>query len=275
MGERQTLLLEISYDGLAFHGIAPQPGLETVGGQLTRHLEALFEQRPRGLAVAARTDAGVSAQRNFVTCWVRDVGDLAARCERLSSSGLCPSLRVLGVWLVPRSVHARNGATCKHYRYRIEHGIATQPLPGRAAAQPHTWCIAPSLDPTAMIAAARSFIGTHDFASLRAPNCGAGSTVKTLQAVDVGATASQIVIDVVGDAFLRKMVRILVGTLAEVGAGLRSPQSMATLLEARRRDAAGLTAPARGLSLVDVHLNHPLSPPHSAQLYASRAPQSR
>jgi len=250
MDRRQTLLVELAYDGSAFHGVARQPGYATVSETLEHHLTEVFGVTPRGLAFAARTDRGVSALQNFATCWFRDIDGSAERLSRLKAQ--LPNLQVRGGTWVGRQVNARNSTEEKHYRYHIRAGLPQAELttgPGG-----HAWTIAPQLDVARMQRAAGAFVGTHDYSAFRASGCEGRDPIKTLGAVSVTSDGADIVIDVVGRAFLRKMVRILVGTLAEVGAGLRSVESVSALLETGDRQISGLTAPAHGLCLVSVQL---------------------
>lgn len=234
---------------MAFHGVARQPGYATVSETLERHLTAVLGTAPRALTFAARTDRGVSAEQNFATCWFRDIAPTEAMLTELPVSHA--DWRLTRARWVPRSVNARNGTLGKHYRYRITPNAT---LAQAAATGDSRWVIVPRLDVTAMRRAAQLLEGTHDFSAFRAAGCDGKDPLKTLDDVRVTETESEIVIDVYGRAFLRKMVRILVGTLAEVGAGLRRVESVSQLLAEGDRGQSGLTAPAHGLCLVSVEL---------------------
>src|SRR5690606_6665190 len=98
MGHRHTLLVEVAYDGAAFHGVAPQPGLPTVSEALERHLTSVFAAKPHALTFAARTDRGVSALQNFATCWFRDIAPSPERLLHLTAQ--LPGLHVRsGAWV--------------------------------------------------------------------------------------------------------------------------------------------------------------------------------
>jgi tRNA pseudouridine38-40 synthase len=243
---RQTLLLEVRYLGDYFYGVQPQGSLRTVGLELRERLERALGARANGLTFAARTDSGVSARQNFVTTWFRDVDDLPKRLLELERRTAEP-LQLLNVWPVPRSMHARNCALGKHYRYRIS----------QDPSQPRAWCAPVDLNAAAMQRAASLLVGRHDFSAFRSSQCGAKNPLKRLTQLTVAQRGPDTFIDVEGDGFLRHMVRILVGTLAEVGAGLRPWQDVASVLASRRRSSAGLTAPAEGLSLQRVDLRWP------------------
>lgn len=250
MARRHTLLLELSYDGSVFHGVARQPGYATVSETLEHHLFQVFGVEPKGLAFAARTDRGVSALQNYATCWFRDLGTSSEDPSRVTIA--LPGLQVhVGHW-VDRAINARTNSADKHYRYLIRDG-----LPKSEAAHvtsPRVWSMAPRLDVGLMQEAAAHLVGTHDYSAFRAAGCDGKDPIKTVTAIEVARTERGVAIDVAGTAFLRKMVRIIAGTLAEVGAGLRTVESVASVLRARDRRRAGLTAPGHGLCLMSVQL---------------------
>lgn len=246
---RHTLLVEVAYRGLAFHGVARQPGYATVSETVERHLTQVLGTAPRALTFAARTDRGVSAEQNFATCWFRDITPTQAELSALLVTHADWQL-TRARW-VARSVNARNGALGKHYRYRITPSATPA---GSTSTGDASWTIVPRLDVAAMRQAAALLEGRHDFSAFRAAGCEGKDPIKTLDSVSVSEHATDLVVDVRGRAFLRKMVRILVGTLAEVGAGLRSVESVSQLLLDGDRHHAGMTAPAHGLCLVSIEL---------------------
>lgn len=254
---RRQFLVRFGYDGSRFHGLQPQGALPTAGAALRERIEVAASQRARALSFAARTDAGVHALQNVATFWLSAPLDVDSMLTTLHRS------RDDGLWLVrgvevPHHVHARGSSRGKRYRYKIEFGVGEGEESSR-----YEWSIVPPLDVNAMREAANALVGTHDFTSFRAPRCSSSTPVKTIVSVRIsegGVTprgSFVVMVDIVGDAFLRKMVRILVGTLVEVGAGLREASEMADILAARSRTAAGLAAPARGLTLMQVGLAWP------------------
>lgn len=256
---RCQLLIRFGYDGARFQGVQPQaPGVPTAGLALKMRLQAAAAETPvKALNFAARTDAGVHALGNLATCYLRDVED--ERVEPLLRALTAPrddGLVDVRAWRVPPTVHARGIARGKHYRYVVADGVDA-PVDAPVDDVKTAWAIAPSLDVDRMRAAARHLVGTHDFASLRGGNCSASSTVKTLASVEVvrereSRAGGRVTIDVVGDAFLRKMMRNLAALLVEVGSGWREPDDVVAVLDARDRQAAGICAPAHGLTLVAV-----------------------
>lgn len=254
---RIQFLVRFGYDGSRFHGLQPQRHLPTAGAALRARLEEAAGQPARALCFAARTDAGVHAVSNAATFWLERPLDV----ERFLQAVSAP--RDDGLWLVhahetPTNVHARGSSRGKRYRYRLEDNCTTE-----ETTQRYAWHIAPTLHVDRLRQAASFLVGTHDFTSFRAPRCTASTPVKTLARVDVRGPFPTVgerrlfFIDLAGDAFLRKMVRILAGTLVEIGTGLREPDEMKAILEGRNRQLAGMAAPARGLVLLQVGMTWP------------------
>jgi tRNA pseudouridine38-40 synthase len=214
-------------------------------------LDALIEaggQKPKALCFAARTDKGVHALKNVATCWFPEGFEDAPFLERLHAMDV-PGLRGIQAERVHEKFHARGNADAKRYSYELN-GL-----------DPETsWQIIPELNLDAMREALSCIVGTHDFQSFRAKGCTAGTTLKTIYEATVRhcEQSEAIHIEFVGNSFLRQMIRILVGTLAEIGTGLRPPGAMKEILEAEDRRAAGITAPPQGLTLVEVLIKNQL-----------------
>ena len=237
----QTVLLRFGYRGKIFHGLQAQPGLPTVERELRARLEQLCNDRLVALNFAGRTDAGVSANQNAATFRLPDGNGLSQLLSAYKSLS-CEQLWVTNALRVPRSVNARNSVLHKLYRYRIRWGSTT----------PHneqTWAISPALNVDRMRDAALQLTGTHDFSAFRSAGCGAKSATKTVNSIKVIAERDAVRLDITGTRFLRRMVRIMAGTLAEVGAGLLSAEQVLLARESKRRAQAGITAPATGLTL--------------------------
>jgi tRNA pseudouridine38-40 synthase len=240
---RASYLIRFGYVGTHFHGLQPNPDVLTAGGALAELLEKAAGTRPKALQFSARTDAGVHALENYATCWFpRPFDDqvFAANLRALASPLLFVEAKP-----VPFQVHARANARGKWYRYVIEDA-------SESSNNPFTWPIVPILEATAMQEAANHLVGTHAFDAFRHGGCSQSSTTKTLTRISVVRHQRQIHIDIEGTAFLRRMVRIIAGTLAQIGAGLRPPSDMEEILVAQRRDLAGPSAPASGLTLMRV-----------------------
>ena len=242
-----TYRLTLEYDGSAFEGWQVQPaGRPTIQGALEAALAQVTGERVRCVG-AGRTDAGVHAAGQ-----VAHVALEAARDPdglRTALNGVLPEqVAVLACAPVPDGFHARFGATGKLYRYAIWNGETPSPL---RAARSH-WVRRP-LDLAAMEAAATLLVGTHDFAAFQATGSEVATSVRTLARAEVlGVSGGDVAIELEGRGFLRHMVRIVAGTLIEVGVGQRAPGSLTDALAGRQRALAGRTAPARGLTLVRV-----------------------
>lgn len=270
---RMTVLVRLAYDGTDFHGFARQPGgglerpLRTVQGELEAALAGLYQApvRTRG---ASRTDAGVHALGQIVG--FEAPLRIPARGVLLGLLGKLPrDIGVLAVWEATLAdggpVDPRFWNRGKVYRYRIRTGARRLPQTARGE-----WHLQRRrLDVAAMQAAARHFVGEHDFAGFRAAGCQAQTTVRRVlatlvrgRAVDDEVAADPpcldddpaaiVEVEVRGEAFLQNMVRIMVGTLVEVGLGRRPPDWVAELLARPDRRRSGATAPPEGLTLVEV-----------------------
>ena len=281
-------LLTIAYDGSGFHGWQKQPAEETVQGHLEQTFSCLFD-RQISLDGTSRTDAGVHALGQRAS-FSADLGIPTERLARVMNNALCgreegsfalSPIRILEAKEIPEDFHARFDSKGKKYIYRI--------LPGRTDIfrRNYVYHIAGSgratgediLDVKAMDAAAKMLVGTHDFKSFEASGgTPRETTVRTMFEAGVyrakdpidrirgseddmsGSMFSQdmwpgdeILFEVAGDGFLYNMVRIMTGTLVEIGQGRRAPEEIKDIIEAKDRSEAGHTAPPYGLYLYEVY----------------------
>jgi len=240
--------LIVEYDGAAFSGWQLQPDKRTVQGDIEKALAQMFaeEIRVRG---ASRTDAGVHALGQVA--WFETARDLDLRRLAAGISALCrPDAAVVRAELAPPGFNAQREALGKHYRYLVLNRTTPSPLLRRTA-----WHVRAPLDLDAMRGATSALVGTHDFRGFRAADCEREMTVRTLTSIDIAARESDVVaIDVRGTAFLKNMVRILAGTLVAVGLGKMTTEGVRRVLDTGDRALAGQTAPAHGLTLVEVFL---------------------
>jgi tRNA pseudouridine38-40 synthase len=253
MPEPRNLLLRVAYDGTDFFGWQVQPGRPTIQGALTDVL-ATITAEPAQVTGAGRTDAGVHAEAQAAS--VRLVSPIpCANLLQVLNDRLPDAIRVLSVQEAPFEFHARHAAHSKIYRYRIYRGaICPPPLARYVHLFPYP------LNEEAMPTAAEAFVGTQDFrsfasvdaASRAAENEEDRSTVRTIFSSALERRGSELVYTVEGSGFLHHMVRNIVGTLIEVGRGNIAPEQIPAILAAADRSAAGPTAPARGLHLVEV-----------------------
>jgi tRNA pseudouridine38-40 synthase len=207
---------------------------------------AAIEGRGPTVSGAGRTDAGVHAFGQVASVTL-ETELPASAIQRALNVRLPADIRVVGVVDAKPGFHARYHAVGKTYRYRIVTTPVASPFD-----RWFVWHAPEARDVDALRAAAARLVGTHDFASFQATGSAIRDTVRTITRLEVSTEADGIVLSVEGDGFLRHMVRAMAGTLVEVGAGTRKPESIDGVISARDRAAAGATAPASGLTLVSV-----------------------
>lgn len=238
--------LVVEYDGTDLHGWQRQHGAPTVQQHLEDALATLL-QHAAPVVGASRTDAGVHARGQVAS--FRTERPIPLHGIRRGLNSMLPdSIAVRDAAEVPEDFHPRFSATGKHYRYTILTARDRSPRWRTRA-----WHHPDALDVSAMHDAARVLIGEHDFAAFRAAGCSAKTTTRRVDSITFTRLHPGLVdVDIRGNAFLRQMVRIIVGTLAEVGTGKTSRAQLAEILAGKNRVAAGKTAPAHGLELVEV-----------------------
>ena len=242
-----TLKLTLEYDGAAFVGWQVQPNGPSVQAAVEAAAARLCGE-PISVTGAGRTDSGVHARGQVASLQTSQTLPLKAWTAGLNGL-LPPEVACVRAELAPDGFDARRWARGKRYVYSIVESPVRSPLRrGRA------WEIRQPLDLEAMQAAAAHLIGRHDFSALRASDCRARTTVREIRRLQLSRRSDSADIEMVVEAtaFLKHMVRNLVGTLVEAGHGRRTPDSVATLLESRDRTRAGPTAPPHGLVLDEV-----------------------
>jgi tRNA pseudouridine38-40 synthase len=243
--------LVVEYDGTSLHGWQRQANGPTVQQHLEEALAKLLTHDVQVVG-ASRTDAGVHA-RGQVASFRTERPIPLHGIRRGLNSLLPPSIAVRVAEEVPDDFHPRFSATGKHYRYTILRAPDRSPRwRGRA------WHHPDPLELARMREGARALLGEHDFAAFRAAGCTARTTTRRIDAIELSVPAEDpdlLLVDVRGNAFLRNMVRILVGTLTEVGRGYRPAAQVTEILASRDRTRAGITAPAHGLELIEVRFD--------------------
>jgi len=247
----RNLKVIVSYDGAEFSGWQVQPNATTVQGTLASVIGRITGEKvlPQG---SGRTDAGVHALAQVMT-FVTESSIPAANFVKAMNDLLPGSVRVLEVAEAAADFHARHSARAKTYRYRIYREAICPPFLAR-----YVWHYPYPLAEQAMLGAAESVIGEYDFTSFAAVDPergreeGSGTNVRTIFASSWERVGKEFVYTVRGSGFLHHMVRNLVGTFLLVGKGTLQLEDVRRILEARNRSAAGATAPARGLYLVEV-----------------------
>jgi len=239
----RNIKLTLEYDGSGFCGWQYQPGQRSVQGELESALGQLVQSKTTVIA-AGRTDSGVHALgqvANFHTLSVLP----AATFVRGANALLPPDVRVLAAAEVAESFNARYDALSRAYRYRI----STRP---RAVGRQYTWHLPRPLDLEAMAAGAAALLGEHDFVSF----CQSGSGLEHhrchVYAARWRREGDELIFEIRANRFVHNMVRIIVGTCVEIGCRARQPGAVAEILAARERSAAGRTAPAHGLFLLQI-----------------------
>jgi tRNA pseudouridine38-40 synthase len=245
--------LVLEYDGTRYVGWQVQPNGPSIQAEVERAL-ATLHKAPRRVTAAGRTDAGVHARGQVVSFAEERPLPLAAYVKGLNAL-LPEDVAVRSASLEPDGFDARRSARGKRYRYVIENVPTRAPL-GRLQA----WQLFGRLDVGAMREAAAHLIGRHDFACFQAADCACEHAVREVRRADViGEAGGRIELVFEATAFVKHMVRNVVGTLVEVGQGKRPPASLPALLASRDRRQAGPTAPPQGLSLEEVF--YPPAPP--------------
>ena len=241
------LRLTVEYEGTAYRGWQLQRDGPTVQAVLEQALSTALRERVR-VRGAGRTDAGVHACGQIAAVRVREV---PADLERLQKSlnALTPDdVAVRNITVVDDAFDPRRHARSRVYEYRIWNVAAPSPFWRR-----HAWHVPSQLDVAAMDEAARVLEGEHDFASFRAADAEpVRSTVRRVLESSLRVDGRLLVYRVEATAFLKHMVRNVIGTLVEVGRGERVAGTFRELLAVRDRTRAGATAPAHGLVLVNV-----------------------
>jgi tRNA pseudouridine38-40 synthase len=245
----RTWHLRLAYDGTAFHGWQIQPGQRTVQGQVLHRLQRLFHAPDLQVSATSRTDAGVHAlDQNLSFTAPTPAGMDGEHLRRLLNRWLPEDIRVTAVCEAPADFKARYANCGKAYTYSLFHGEKVSPLFAR-----FVWPLHQRLDVAAMQQTAALLAGERDFASFGVnPKREIESTVCHLLRVQVVAQGDLVCVSVVGDRFLYKMVRGLVGYLVHVGHGKAPPEAVLEVLAACDRGAAAQSAPAAGLFLARV-----------------------
>lgn len=239
------IMLKVAYDGTNYSGWQVQPNAVTVEGTLREAINDLFNSEIEVIG-ASRTDAGVHAMGNVA---VFDV-DTRIAPEKIAyalNARLPEDIRVHSSKVVRDDFHPRHVDCTKTYEYSIWNDTFENPK-----MRLYSHFDYGKLDLEKMVAAAEAFVGEHDFSAF----CSAGTQVvdkiRTIYSLDVEKSGKLITIRVTGNGFLYNMVRIIAGTLIKVGQGAIEPCDIVKIIDSGDRQQAGPTAPARGLSLVEI-----------------------
>lgn len=241
----KRIKLEIAYDGTEYHGWQAQPGKVTVEGVVSKALSDFLREEIT-LIGASRTDSGVHARGNVAVFDTNTMIPAEKICYAINRY-LPWDIRVLNSVEVAGDFHPRKVNSKKTYEYKILNrniSIPTERL--------YSYFVYYDIDIKAMQEAADYLIGEHDFKSFCSVKTQVTDTVRKIYQLKVEKEGDTIKITVIGNGFLYNMVRIIVGTLIEVGRGVKAPRDMDKILKGLDRRLAGPTAPAHGLTLIGI-----------------------
>ena len=244
----KNIMLTVEYDGTNFCGWQKQEGLRTVEGEVEK---AVLKSTGKSVKIYAsgRTDAGVHAYgqvANFkISTTIPGERFLFPLNDKLPEDICIRKSRE-----VPYDFHSRFSAEEKTYRYLILQDELRSPLMRNYAYQ-----VSYKLDVDKMREASKYIIGRQDFTSFTPIKSSIDKNIRTVISSDIKTDGNMIVFEITGNGFLHNMVRIIVGTLIEVGYGKREPEDVREIVRLKDRDKAGHTAPSKGLYLMNVKYN--------------------
>ena len=239
----------IQYDGTRYKGWQVQKSTDmTIQGKIQSVLSEMTRHEIEVIG-SGRTDAGVHAYGQVANFHVPEHFKAQEILEYLNHY-LPMDIAVISIEEVDDRFHARFNAVSKTYVYRIH----TSTIPN-VFERKYMYTYTEQLDVLAMCKAAKLMLGTHDFAAFCGNKKMKKSTVRTVTAIDIVEKENEILISYTGDGFLQQMIRIMTGTLIEVGNGTKKPEDIPKILESKVRERAGFTVPAEGLALKSVSYN--------------------
>lgn len=244
--ELQKLKLTIAYDGTAYHGWQIQPDAITIQEILQ---QALVTMTGESLTVygSGRTDAGVHAWGQVAHINTGTTIPISGLWRGLNAL-LPDDIVIRSVETVAADFHARKSARAKTYLYCIDNSLQPNPL-----TRLYSWHLRKPLNISAISRAAALLHGTHDFLSFKAADGETATSVRTINNIRTWKQDRYLFVMIKANGFLKNMVRVIVGTLMEIGVGKRDWKSLEAVLAARDRRMAGITAPAKGLMLRTVY----------------------
>ncbi len=241
----RTILMTVEFDGTDYVGWQAQKNGVAVQNVVELALTQVLKEEVR-IHSSGRTDAGVHARG--MAAHFRTERNIPLSAFREGVNGFLPrDVVIREVREMPEKFHARYSAQGKWYRYTIFNSEMRSPLADRTA-----WHLRGDLNLDLIRSAAELLVGKHNFQAFRTSGCVAKTSIRDIFQIDIVADRELVYIDVKGSGFLRNMVRIMVGTLAEVGLGKRPADDLKKLLLGEEGLTSGPTAPARGLCLQEV-----------------------
>ena len=252
----KRVMLTVAYDGTGYHGWQIQDNGATVEGELTKAVNKLTNE-VNELIGGSRTDAGVHAMGN-VAVFDTECSIPGEKFSYALNQRLPEDIRVIKSEEVAPDFHPRHCDSVKTYEYHIYN--AEFPMPVKRLYAHFSYS---KFDLEAMNTAASFIVGEHDFSSFCAAGAQVDSKIRTVYSCTVSRNDDEIIICVKGNGFLYNMVRIIAGTLMEVGRGHIKPEKISAIIEAKERSKAGPTAPACGLILKNISFYLPGTMPNS------------
>jgi tRNA pseudouridine38-40 synthase len=249
------LRLHIAYEGTDYCGWQIQPDEPTVEGELLRAAATILDTSPDSIQMqgASRTDSGVHAEGQVAHLDCKLGGRRLWEMVRGFNGLTADDIGVQRVEEAPDDFDARFHSQGKRYRYRIWNHRFEHPLRHR-----RLWRVGRSLDRQRMKRAAAKLEGDHDFEAFRTADCDSESTRRIMHRVEVQSDGPEIAVVVEGNAFLKYMVRVMVGTLVDIAAGSLEEGTIDRMFQTGERGEGGITAPAKGLTLEEVfYPDHP------------------
>ncbi len=238
----------VQYDGTDYFGFQYQPGVPTIQRELERVLSTITKERVTVYG-SGRTDTGVHAAGQVIS--FRTGGTIPVEKLCIAMNSLLPgSIAAVEAAEVEPDFHARYSAVSRLYVY----DILNREVPDAFASR-FSWHVRHALDVQSMDDSAGALLGVHDFSSYACADRDEGSPMRDLLEIGANRVGEHVFIAMRANAFLRSMARIIVGTLVEVGLGMRSGSDIGEILDAADRRLAGKTAPAQGLCLAEVEYN--------------------
>lgn len=243
----RNIKVKVAYEGTDYSGWQIQKNTAYTIQQILQEKLTEISRNKVQVIGAGRTDAGVHAWGQVANFQI-DSTIPTARIPQALNSMLPAAIVCKQAKEVEQSFHARYDAKAKKYLYRI-HNYFHPPVFNRK----YVYHLYQSLDVSLMRDGAKHLIGRHDFVSFQASNSYPTDTVRKIKSVKVFKQGREIGIEVIGDGFLYKMIRIITGTLIEIGLGKKKPSDVQEIIKAKTRAKAGFTAPAQGLTLIKVY----------------------
>lgn len=242
----RNIRLKVAYEGTRYQGWQKQESSEnTIQGKLELLISRMCEEEIT-IQGSGRTDAGVHALGQVVNFHTHSIMS-TAEMQSYMNQYLPEDIAVVEIAEAPERFHSRLNAKGKRYSYRVWNSQVPNVFLRRYA-----YTMTDKLDMDAMQRAAGYLLGEHDFKSFTSAKKGKKSTVRRIDSIEIGKNGDLITFTFTGNGFLYHMIRILVGTLLEVGRGERSADSIPGLIEAKNRELAGALVPGKGLILEEV-----------------------